>query len=68
MPLDSVLGVQASWRFSPQLEAVVQGISRYGYRGDFSPEVAWAYVKYDPTPDLSLRAGRLTVQRRTLLP
>ncbi|WP_265949675.1 hypothetical protein [Dechloromonas sp. A34] len=56
---DSVLGLQANWRIDPQLEAVVQGVSRYRYDRTFTPEIAWAYLKYDPTPALSLRGGRL---------
>lgn len=56
---DSVLGLQANWRIAPTLEAVVQGVSRYRYDRTFTPEIAWAYLKYDPTPALSLRAGRL---------
>src|SRR5574343_1848139 len=56
---DSVIGVQGGWRINPQLEAVAQGMSRYGYDGTFDPELSWAYGKYEPTPNLSLRAGRL---------
>ncbi len=57
--VDSVLGVQASWRISPQMEAVVQAVSRYHYDKTFTPEISWAYLKYEPSPNLSLRAGRL---------
>lgn len=57
--VDSILGLQASWRLTPDLEAVVQAISHYRYDRSFKPEVSWAYVKYDPTPQVSLRAGRL---------
>ncbi len=57
--LDSLLGLQANWQIAPQLEAVIQGVSRYRYDRSFTPEVAWAYLKYDPTPLVSLRAGRL---------
>lgn len=56
---DSVLGLQANWRIRPELEAVVQAVSRYRYDRTFTPEIAWAYLKYDPNPALSLRAGRL---------
>src|SRR6185369_16058780 len=56
---DSVLGLQANWRIAPELEAVVQGVSRYRYDRTFTPEIACAYLKYDPTPALSLRGGRL---------
>lgn len=57
--VDSILGLQANWRITPQLEAVVQGVSRYRYDRTFTPEISWAYLKYDPTPKLSLRGGRL---------
>lgn len=57
--VDSILGVQANWRLTPDLEAVVQADSRYRYDRSFNPEISWAYVKYDPTPQVSLRAGRL---------
>lgn len=57
--IDSVLGLQGAWHINPQLEAVVQAMSRYRYDQTFYPEIAWAYLKYDPTPNLSLRAGRL---------
>jgi hypothetical protein len=57
--VDDVLGLQATWKFAPQLEAVVQATSRYRYDGSFNPDFDWAYVKYEPTPSVSLRAGRL---------
>lgn len=57
--IDSVLGLQATWRISPKWEAVVQGTSRYNHAGNYLPELSWAFAKYDPLPNLSLRAGRL---------
>lgn len=57
--VDSILGVQANWRLMSEIEAVVQAVSHYRYDRTFTPEISWAYVKYDPTPQLSLRAGRL---------
>lgn len=56
---DSVIGLQGNWHISSQLEAVVQAMSRYRFDATFNPEISWAYVKYEPTPNLSLRAGRL---------
>lgn len=56
---DSVLGVQADWRVAPQWQAAVQVMSRYEEHASFRPQVSWAFVKYEPTPNLSLRAGRL---------
>lgn len=57
--VDSILGVQANWRLTSEVEAVVQASSRYRYDRTFTPEISWAYLKYDPNPQLSLRAGRL---------
>lgn len=57
--VDSILGLQANWRMTSKLEAVVQAVSRYRYDKSFTPDISWAYLKYDPTPQVSLRAGRL---------
>lgn len=57
--VDNVLGLQANWRVMPELEAVVQAVTRYRYDRTFIPEIAWAYVKYDPSAHFSFRAGRL---------
>lgn len=56
---DSVLGLQADWQATPQWLVAVQAISRYDQQRSFRPQWAWAFVKYEPTPNLSLRAGRL---------
>ncbi len=56
---DSVLGLQADWQASPQWLVAVQAISRYSQQRNFQPQLAWAFVKYEPTPNLSLRVGRL---------
>jgi hypothetical protein len=55
---DSVFGLQANYRLNEQLEAVAQGVSHYRYDGSFSPEMTWAFLKFEPTPGLMLRAGR----------
>lgn len=57
--VDSLFGLQANWRLAPSLEVVAQAVSRYRYDRTYTPEVSWAFVKYEPTPQLSLRAGRL---------
>lgn len=57
--VDSVLGVQAGLQITDGVAATVQAVSRYRYDRSFQPEIAWAYLKYDPMPNLSLRAGRL---------
>jgi hypothetical protein len=57
--LDSLLGIQTSFRANDALEFVTQAISRYGPHGNFKPEISWAFAKYDFTPNLTGRAGRL---------
>ncbi len=57
--LDNVLGLQVDARVTEQLEGAFQAVSRYRYDGSYRPEVEWAYAKFNPSPNLSLRAGRL---------
>lgn len=57
--VDSLLGVQAAYKLSPQFEAVAQATSRYRYDKSFRPEVSWAYLKYVPDSRVNIRAGRL---------
>lgn len=57
--IDSVAGLQASWHASETLAAIAQVVSRYHSSGSFDPELTWAYLKFDPNQNLSLRAGRL---------
>lgn len=57
--IDSVLGLQGNVHFNHHAEAVVQVVSRYGPRGDFRPELTWAFASVTPTPSVALRAGRI---------
>ncbi|MBK1679491.1 hypothetical protein CKO20_03735 [Rhodocyclus tenuis] len=57
--VDTVAGVQANYQIRDDLEAVVQAVSRYRYDGSFRPELTWAFLKFDPNPQLSLRFGRV---------
>jgi len=57
--IDSNLGVQANYLASDTMEAVVQVVSRYNHRGNFDPAVTEALLKFDPSPYLSVRAGRV---------
>jgi hypothetical protein len=56
---DSDLGVQANLQFTDALSGVVQVLSRDDESGNFKPGIEWANLKYDFTPDLSLRVGRM---------
>ncbi len=56
---DSVLGLQANWQATPELDLVAQAVSRYRYDASYRPELVWGFAKWDPNAHLSLRAGRL---------
>lgn len=57
--VDSLIGVQANFKFSPRTEGVVQLMSRYRYDGSHRPEVSWAFLRHDFTPEFQGRLGRL---------
>lgn len=57
--IDSVLGLQAGYRFNDKLEGVIQTISRYRHDSSWRPEISWAFLRYEPGPDLNVRVGRL---------
>lgn len=57
--IDSILGLQANWQATPEIELVGQVVSRLHYDRSHNPELMWAFAKWDPDPRLSLRAGRI---------
>jgi hypothetical protein len=57
--VDSLIGGQISARITPELSAVVQVIAQQNYDGTYRPHVEWANIKYQFTPDLSVRIGRV---------
>lgn len=59
--VDTKLAAQLSADFTPQLSAVVQVLSEQLYDKTYSPQLEWANIKYQLTPELSLRAGRIVV-------
>lgn len=59
--VDSRLGVQLTANFSQQLSGVVQLTSEQRYDKSYSPTVEWANFKYQVTPNLSVRAGRIAL-------
>ena len=59
---DSMLGVQLTARPSNRLEASLQLVSRHNIDVGYTPQVTWAYAKFKPTEEISLRAGRLGIE------
>ncbi|RJG08233.1 hypothetical protein [Massilia cavernae] len=59
--VDSRLGAQLDLTLNKELSAVVQAVSEQRKDGSYKPAIEWANVKYQVSPDLSLRAGRIAL-------
>jgi hypothetical protein len=57
--VDSRLGLQLTANFTPRLTGVLQLVAEQRYDDSYPPTVEWANLRYDITPDLSVRAGRM---------
>lgn len=56
--VDSLLAGQVTVTPSSRLSAVVQVVSLQRYDDSFKPSVEWANLKFQATPDLTIRLGR----------
>ena len=56
--VDSLLGAQVTANLASRLVAVVQVIAEENYDDTYRPHVEWANIKYEFTPDFSVRVGR----------
>ena len=59
--VDSRIGGQVSATFTPQLSAVLQVIAEQRADTSYRPQVEWGNIKYNFTPDLSVRLGRVVL-------
>jgi hypothetical protein len=59
--VDSLVGAQVTVNPAPRLSAVLQVISQQNYDDTFTPHVEWANLKYQFTPDFSMRLGRTAI-------
>jgi hypothetical protein len=58
---DTRVGLQLSAQIIPSISAVVQVISQQTYQNSYRPELEWANVRWQPTPELAVRAGRVVL-------
>jgi hypothetical protein len=58
---DTRVGLQLSAQFTPSVSAVLQVIAQQNYQNSYRPGVEWANVRWQPMPDLALRAGRVVL-------
>ena len=57
--VDSRIGVQGSYQLNSMFSGTVQVISKYNGKGNYNPNVEWAFVKAQVTPSVGIRAGRI---------
>jgi hypothetical protein len=59
--LDSRLGAQLTLKFAPRWTAVLQVTAEQRLDRGYTPVVEWANVRYQASPELSLRVGRIAL-------
>ena len=59
--VDSRLGAQLDLKVNPQWSFVLQMISEQSLFNSYAPIVEWANIKYQWTPNLSVRLGRIAL-------
>lgn len=59
--VDSRLGMQLGVNLDSHWSAVLQVVSERTLQSGYAPMVEWANIKYQATPDLNLRVGRIAL-------
>lgn len=59
--VDSRLGLQLGSEFTPRLSGIVQVVVEQRYDDTYKPTLEWANIRFDATPRLTLRAGRMVL-------
>jgi Arc/MetJ family transcription regulator len=59
--VDSNLGMQLDAALNKRWSAVLQVVSEQRLDNTYRPKVEWANIKYQATPELALRAGRIAL-------
>jgi len=56
---DSKIAVQGSYKFTPTVSATTQVMTKYDADGQYIPNIEWAFAKWQATPGLNFRVGRM---------
>lgn len=59
--VDSRLGAQVDLAFNPRWSSVVQVVTEQRQDGSYEPRMEWANIKYQATPEVALRFGRIAL-------
>jgi hypothetical protein len=58
---DSLIAGQVTFQATPKLTAVVQVVAEQTADDDYDPDLEWANLRYEFTPDFSVRVGRFAL-------
>ena len=56
---DSKIAVQGTYKFTPTLSGTDQVMTKFDAEGQYEPKMEWAFAKWQASPGLSFRAGRM---------
>lgn len=56
---DTKAAVQGTYKFAPTVSATAQIMSKYNALGQYTPDIEWAFAKWQALPSVTLRAGRM---------
>lgn len=56
---DTKAAVQGTYKLTPTISGTAQVMSKYDADGQYTPNVEWAFAKWQAMPALTLRAGRM---------
>ena len=56
---DSKLAVQGSYKITPTISVTSQVMTKYDSEAQYLPKVDWMFAKWQATPQLYIRAGRI---------
>lgn len=57
--IDSVIGLQTTYKFNDTLSLIAQGITSKDVFGDIKPILDWGYLKYDSNENFIFKIGRI---------
>ena len=56
---DTKAALQGTYKFAPTVSATAQVMAKYNAYGQYTPNVEWAFGKWQALPSVTLRAGRM---------
>lgn len=59
MEPDTKVGIQGSYKFTDSISGTAQLLTKYRAEGQYKPEFEWAFAKWQATPGLAIRVGRI---------